>query len=78
MAGDDPQFRASGSGVLLQWKAIQFTQNELKLPIFDFEGSMIKAVEQGKRDFGASQQSYFRIRKEWSLLWKWGKILWRN
>lgn len=78
MAGDDPQFRASGSAVLLQWKAIQFTQHELKLPIFDFEGSMIKAVEQGKRDFGASQQAYFRIRKEWSLLWKWGKILWRN
>lgn len=78
MAGDDPQLRSSGSGVLLQWKAIQFTQQELKLPLFDFEGSMIKAVEQGKRDFGAYQRPYFRIRKEWSPLWRWGKIIWRN
>jgi|1048.fasta_scaffold00159_14 hypothetical protein len=78
MAGDDPQLRSSGSGVLLQWKAIQFAQQELKLPLFDFEGSMIKAVEQGKRDFGAYQQPYFRIKKEWSPLWRWGKLIWRN
>ncbi len=75
MSGDDPDFRASGAAVLLKWTAIQYTKNVLNLPVFDFEGSMMRGVEQGRRDFGAQQRPYFRVRREWSVLWKWGKFL---
>jgi hypothetical protein len=75
--GDDPAFRKSGSGILLQWHAIEYAQNTLHLPIFDFEGSMIKSVEQSRRYLGGAQRAYFRVRKEWSPLWKWGKFLFR-
>lgn len=78
LGGDDPALRASGSGILLQWSAIQYARDVLHLPLFDFEGSMIKSVEKGRRDFGAVQKPYFRIRKEWSALWKWGKFLFRT
>ena len=75
--GDDPSLRASGSGILLQWKAILFAKHTLALPLFDFEGSMIQSIEQSRRYFGAVQKPYFRVRKEWSWLWKWGKFLLR-
>lgn len=75
--GDNPAFRQSGSGILLQWHAIEYAQNTLQLAVFDFEGSMIKSVEQSRRHLGGVQRAYFRVRKEWSLLWKWGKFLFR-
>jgi hypothetical protein len=75
MSGDDPGLRASGAAVLLKWAAIRYVKNELGLPCFDFEGSMMRGVEQGRRDFGAQQRPYFRVRHEWSSLWKWGKLL---
>lgn len=64
MSGDDPALRQSGSGVLLKWQAIVYAKTVLNLPLFDFEGSMIRGVEQGRRDFGAKQKPYFRIGKE--------------
>jgi len=75
MSGDDPALRSSGAAVLLKWAAIQHAKNVVGVPIFDFEGSMMKGVEQGRRDFGAQQRPYFRVRREWSVLWKWGKFL---
>jgi hypothetical protein len=75
MSGSDPRLRQSGAGVLLQWEAIMYAKNALNLSVFDFEGSMLPEVEQGRRDFGAKQQPYFRVRKEWSSWWKWGKAL---
>ena len=36
------------------WHTIKFTAINLKLPEFDFEGSMIPAVEQFYRKFGAT------------------------
>lgn len=77
MSGDDPALRASGSALLLKWTAIQYAKKTLHLDIFDFEGSMIRAIEVGRRDFGARQLPYFRIQKEWSLIWKIGKWLFR-
>jgi len=77
MSGDDPALRASGSALLLKWTAIMYAKNTLNLNIFDFEGSMIRAIEAGRRDFGARQTPYFRIQKEWSPLWKIGKWLFR-
>jgi hypothetical protein len=75
VSGDDPALRASGSALLLKWAAIRFAKNDLKVPVFDFEGSMIRAIEKGRRDFGAQQKQYFRVQHEWSLIWKWGKFL---
>jgi hypothetical protein len=70
VSGDDPALRQSGSALLLKWEAIQYAKNVLQLPIFDFEGSMIRAIEMGRRDFGAQQQPYFRIWKSWKWIWK--------
>ncbi|MFN0214021.1 MAG: GNAT family N-acetyltransferase [Saprospiraceae bacterium] len=75
MSGDDPALRASGAAVLLKWAAILYAKNVVGVPVFDFEGSMLKEVEQGRRDFGAQQRPYFRVRREWSVLWKWGKFI---
>ena len=75
ISGDDHALRSSGAAVLLKWAAILYAKNVVGVPIFDFEGSMIRGVEQGRRDFGAKQRPYFRIRREWSVLWKWGKLL---
>ncbi|MDO8368388.1 MAG: GNAT family N-acetyltransferase [Saprospiraceae bacterium] len=78
MSGDDPALRASGAAVLLKWEAIQYAKNVVGVPVFDFEGSMIRGVEQGRRDFGAQQRPYFQVLREWSTLWKWGKFLKRQ
>jgi len=74
-SGDDPNLRASGAGVLLKWAAIRYAKNVLGVPLFDFEGSMMRAIEQGRRDFAAQQRPYFRVRHEWSAWWKWAKWL---
>ncbi len=78
MSGDDPSLRSSGAAVLLKWAAICYAKKELGVPLFDFEGSMLKGVEQGRRDFGAQQRPYFRVRREWSVFWKWGKFFRRS
>ena len=77
MAGDDPALRQSGAGILLTWEAIRYTSEVLKLPLFDFAGSMIRPIERVRRQFGAEQKPYFRVQKEWSPVWKVGKMLWR-
>lgn len=75
MSGDDPALRASGAAVLLKWAAICYAKNEMGVKVFDFEGSMLRGVEQGRRDFGAQQRPYFRIWKDGSIWWKWAKRL---
>lgn len=77
MAGDNPALRHSGAGILLTWEAIRHTNEVLKLPVFDFVGSMIRPIERVRRQFGAVQKPYFRVQKEWSPVWKVGKMLWR-
>ena len=66
LAGDDPQFRQQGAGILLIWKTIQFLHNELGINALDFEGSMIKNVEAIRRQFGAIQTPYFSVSKNFS------------
>ncbi|WP_373549664.1 GNAT family N-acetyltransferase [Haliscomenobacter sp.] len=66
LAGDNPQFRQHGAGILLIWEAIQFLHNELGLKTLDFEGSMIKNVEAIRRQFGAIQTPYFSVSKNFS------------
>lgn len=75
MAGDNPELRNSGAGILLVWEAIQYTRNELGLNIFDFEGSTIEAIERVRRQFGARQVPYFNLSKYNSRLYKMIKLL---
>ncbi len=75
LAGDDPQFRASGAGILLAWEVIRYAHEVLKVPTFDFSGSMVRPIERVRRQFGAVQQPYSRLQREWSPLWKLGKML---
>lgn len=75
MAGDDPALRTSGAGILLAWEAIRYAAETLHLDTFDFAGSMIQPIERVRRQFGAQQTPYFRLQKEWSPLFRWGKWL---
>lgn len=61
MVGEDPELRSSGAGIKLIWDAIQFTRNELGLNCFDFEGSMIKSVENVRRNCGGQQRVYSNL-----------------
>jgi hypothetical protein len=63
LSGDDPVHRQSGSGMLLVRESIRIAKEEMKLPLFDFEGSMIQGVEAVRRQFGAGQVPYFRVWK---------------
>ena len=45
LGGYDHSAKSSNAVALAMWRAIQFTATDLKLPEFDFEGSMIPAVE---------------------------------
>lgn len=70
MAGDDPTLRQSGSGILATWEAIHYSAETLRLPQFDFCGSMVQAIERVRRQFGAVPQPYFRIRHERAWIFK--------
>lgn len=78
MAGDDPALRSSGASVLIAWEAIQYTHAVLKLPVFDFAGSMVRSIERTRRQFGAQQIPYLRVSKTWSTIWGIGKKILRS
>ena len=63
LSGDDPALRESGAGILLIWEAIKYASEVLGLACFDFEGSMLPAVERIRVQFGAEQTPY-------SFVWK--------
>ncbi|NJK84400.1 MAG: GNAT family N-acetyltransferase [Saprospiraceae bacterium] len=71
LSGDDTELRSSGAGILLIWKAIQYTANQLQLHTFDFEGSMIPAIEKIRLQFGAIQVPYFFIWKYYTTRYQW-------
>lgn len=75
MSGDDPALRNSGAGIYLTWEIIRYASEVLKVPTFDFCGSMMRPIERVRRQFGAEPKPYFRVQKEWSWLWKLGKML---
>jgi len=61
----DPDFRNSDSATLLVRDAIAYVSKYTNR--FDFEGSMIRGVENSFRKFGAIQTPYFSISKDnWS------------
>ncbi|MFI5134420.1 MAG: GNAT family N-acetyltransferase [Chitinophagales bacterium] len=61
IGGKDDDFGNSGAMSLLFWSAF----NELKdrVKSFDFEGSMLRGVENYFRSFGAEQKGFFEITK---------------
>ena len=63
LSGDDPALRESGAGILLIWEAIKYASEVLGLACFDFEGSMLPAVERIRVQFGAVQVPYFFVWK---------------
>ena len=67
LSGDDPALRDSGAGILLIWAAIRYASEVLGLPCFDFEGSMLPAVERIRMQFGAVQTPY-------SFVWKYNSL----
>ncbi|MGQ4876333.1 MAG: methicillin resistance protein [Promethearchaeia archaeon] len=61
MGGQDPSLRYSGAKSLINFEAMKFaSKKNLK---FDFEGSMIRGVEEFYRSFGSIQKPYFNIIK---------------
>ena len=60
--GYDHSAKSNNAVALAMWRAIQFTALDLKLPEFDFEGSMIPAVERFFRKFGATLTPVYTVR----------------
>ncbi len=65
--GADPDVRDSGAQIMALWQAIQFAAQHCVR--FDFEGSMIKNIENVFRGFGAAQSPYFAIQKRTTPSW---------
>jgi hypothetical protein len=59
MSGQDPEVRRSGGMSLLVWEALK--RLSTRTQTFDFEGSMIQAIEQFYRHFGARQVPYLYV-----------------
>lgn len=64
----NPKLKSSGGSTLVVYEAIK--QMSQKVKTFDFEGSMIKGVENSFRQFGTEQVPYFSIYKYHSGLLK--------
>lgn len=58
----DKKFNSLGSTEFLFYECIKYASNFVD--IFDFEGSMIKGVEESYRTYGAHQTEYYSITKE--------------
>ncbi len=57
----DFRFKKTGAHALLVWKGIQKAHQIGGIRIFDFEGSMIKSIENYTRAFGATPIVYYNI-----------------
>lgn len=62
VGGYDEGMKHHGAGALAMWEAVKHAKN-LGLERFDFEGSMIPAIERYFRGFGGELRPYFRINK---------------
>lgn len=59
MGGSDPELRSSGANSLAMWSGIEHAAKVTRR--FDFEGSMIDAVERFVRAFGGRQTPYHYV-----------------
>jgi lipid II:glycine glycyltransferase (peptidoglycan interpeptide bridge formation enzyme) len=62
LGGYDRENRHHGAGALCIWEAIKAIK-ERKVPIFDFEGSMIPSIESFFRGFGGDLVPFYQVRK---------------
>ncbi len=65
MSGANPESRNTGAQLATLWEGIKYFYGKTK--IFDFEGSMIKGVEQNFRKFSAEPKEYYHIYTENTL-----------
>ncbi len=63
LGGYDSENRHHGASAIAMWEAIRFTKEELGLNEFDFEGSMVPAIERFFRKFGG------RITPHYVAIW---------
>lgn len=61
-----PEYRASGASTLVVWETMKRMAKETK--VWDFEGSMIEAVDNSFRLFGATPVPFFEISRKDKLL----------
>jgi hypothetical protein len=64
LGGYNSEKKHHGAGALSMFEAIQHAQ-KLGLQAFDFEGSMIPAIERYFRGFGGKLTPYFSVNKAW-------------
>jgi hypothetical protein len=64
LGGYDAQDRHHGAGALAVVEAIKFAQ-DLGLKTFDFEGSVMPAIERYFRGFGGLFTSYYTVNRAW-------------
>jgi len=62
LGGYNSENKHHGAGALCVWEAIQYAKN-LGLAYFDFEGSMVPAIERYFRGFGGELVPYYRVNK---------------
>jgi hypothetical protein len=63
MGGYDSEQSHHGATALAMWEAIRFVKEEIGVARFDFEGSMVPAVERFFRKFGGRLEPYFVIER---------------
>ncbi len=64
LGGYDTEGKHHGAGALAMFEAIRHAR-ELGLKTFDFEGSMVPAIERYFRGFGGRLTPYLRVNKAW-------------
>ena len=77
LGGYQAEERHHGAGALAVFEAIQHCR-EIGLKTFDFEGSVIPAIEKYFRGFGGQLKPYFSVNKAWLPLEMALKFGWRQ
>lgn len=61
LGGAAKEYKNSGAMSLLMWHAIQYSSTNVKVKKFNFEGSMIPAIEKFLRAFGGQLTAYNKL-----------------
>ncbi|MBS1604115.1 MAG: GNAT family N-acetyltransferase [Bacteroidetes bacterium] len=75
LEGTDPFAKDKNAGTYIKWLAIKYTKEILGLNRFDFEGSISRRIEKIYREFGASAEPYYVIKKYNSRLFLFLKFI---
>ena len=72
LGGYDTESSHHGGSALALWHAMRFAGEEAGLRAFDFEGSMVPAIERFFRKFGGVLTPYFEVVRERPLI-RWAR-----